>query len=112
MGTRQRPGAPRPCPQPGCPELAPCPVHMKVPWAGSTRTNTLPPNWPRIRARILRRDHHHCQWAGCTAKGTEVDHIDPNGPDADWNLRALCHPHHAHKSGQEGAQARNAMPRD
>jgi 5-methylcytosine-specific restriction enzyme A len=109
-----RQGRPAPCPTPGCPHLVPCPTHIKVPWAGSTREARLPPNWKRTRARILRRDRHRCQWvteAGlCLAPATEVDHVDRLAGDADWNLRALCHPHHARKSGQEGARERNRRP--
>lgn len=95
----------------------PCPTHVRTPWAGSNREARLPQGWKRTRARILRRDHHYCQWVmdggqRCRARATEVDHIDNHGPDDDWNLRALCTPHHRAKSSAEGHAARRAMRLD
>lgn len=75
------------------------------------RTSPLPPNWHRIRARILTRDPHcklrtHC-WG---APSTEVDHGD-NGPDdhSDANLRGVCTTCHGHRTGQQGATAAHAQ---
>jgi len=79
-------------------------------WAGSTRRRTLPPNWPGIRAAIIRRDQGRCQWhtdsGTCGKPATDVDHIRRGGGDHPSNLRSLCAPHHARKSSAEGNAAR------
>jgi 5-methylcytosine-specific restriction protein A len=78
-------------------------------WAGSTRKFSLPPDWPAIRSRILRRDGHRCVICGAPAR--QVDHITPaylGGTDDDDNLASLCDPHHAAKSSREGHDAMRA----
>lgn len=79
---------------------------MSKGWKDSTRQSRLPKNWSTIRLRILRRDNYRCQWQGCGADATDVDHIKPNDDDSDANLQSLCGVHHASKSGREGAAAR------
>jgi 5-methylcytosine-specific restriction protein A len=90
-------------------------------WAGSDRQYTLPADWDRTVARIRRRDGNRCQWiredterkCGRRADGG-VDHkIRPadGGTDHDSNLWALCHFHHARKTGQEGGTASGAARR-
>ena len=80
-------------------------------WHGSNRRSRLPSNWSYLRRQVLSRDNHRCQhkdeggWCGEYAD--EVDHIRPGDCHELWNLRALCSYHHAVKSGQEGAAARN-----
>lgn len=79
-------------------------------WQGSTRRQRLPPDWSRIRKRILRRDGHRCTERGlddvrCYEVATEVDHIRPGDDHSDANLRALCSWHHQKKSSQEGGAA-------
>lgn len=89
-------------------------VHvMPGQWAGSDRKAELPRNWDIIRAEILLRDHHMCQWVDrgvkCLAYANEVDHIrDPHDHNP-HNLRALCSPHHARKSSAEGNDARRRL---
>jgi 5-methylcytosine-specific restriction protein A len=84
---------------------------MPTGWIGSNRKAELPRNWPQIVARILTRDLHRCQWirvdtdSRCLAHANQVDHIEPGGPDEDWNLQALCAYHHGKKSGREGGIA-------
>lgn len=61
----------------------------------SYRSRPLPKGWGRLRARVLRRDHHLCQltYPGCTTHATEVDHIIPaaqDGTDDATNLQAVC----------------------
>ena len=82
-------------------------------WEGSTRRGRLPADWPLRRRRILKRDSYRCQIAGprCTTRATEVDHIVANDDHGDHNLRAVCAPCHATKSGQEGAAARPRINR-
>lgn len=79
-------------------------------WSTSRRKSTLPPDWPAIRVRILRRDRWRCQWirqdtnARCGEHANQVDHIDGHDND-DRNLRALCAWHHQQRSSQQGGQA-------
>jgi 5-methylcytosine-specific restriction enzyme A len=87
---------------------------MATGWVGSNRRATLPLNWPEITLRILRRDHHRCQWVRydtdrrCLRHANDVDHIIPysqGGSDDDQNLQTLCPYHHGKKSGREGGLA-------
>lgn len=61
-------------------------------WANSDRKHQLPPDWPRIRKRILNRDRHRCQINGptCTQRATDVDHINNPADHSDSNLQAAC----------------------
>jgi 5-methylcytosine-specific restriction endonuclease McrA len=77
----------------------------------SRRHAPLPPGWYRTRLRILKRDGYRCTHiredstgGRCPEKATDVDHIDPNGGEADSNLRALCGYHHRIKSSSEGGR--------
>lgn len=104
--------------------------------SGSRRRRPLPPEWgPVIRPRVLKRDDRRCLWmyqaermleqpghgitirevmmmaGACYARATDVDHIDPDGPDDDWNLRSLCGRHHQIKSSGEGGRAAGAIRR-
>ena len=104
--------------------------------SGSRRRRPLPPEWATvIRPRVLRRDGHRCLWmfqaerilaqpghgitihevmmlaGACTVRGSEVDHIDPDGPDEDANLRSLCRGHHQVKSSGEGGRAAGIVRR-
>jgi 5-methylcytosine-specific restriction endonuclease McrA len=79
-------------------------------WEGSTRRARLPKDWPRIRARIIRRDGGVCvarysDGRRCELPGTDVDHIVPGDDHRDENLQLLCPWHHRHKSGSEGGTA-------
>lgn len=84
---------------------------------GRWRRRPLPRNWEsELRPYVLDRDGHRCQWPMrrgglCKMPARDVDHIDPDGPDEEWNLRALCPHHHASKTGREGAAARWAGSR-
>lgn len=94
------------CPQPGCPHLRPCPTpgHERTPWAGSDRSERLPGNWNRIRARILRRDPL-CR--SCHSEpSTEVDHINDRDNHHPDNLQGLCTPCHLAKTLAEAARGR------
>lgn len=82
-------------------------------WAGSTRRDTLPPDWTARRLACLIRDGYRCQWrigGGrlCGKPANQVDHIRRNGGDSLGNLRALCASHHAKKSSVEGNAAKAA----
>ena len=59
-----------------------CPEHRRQ---GSTR------QWRKLRALVLMRDGHRCQF--CGAPATDADHVLPvsqRGTDDPRNLRALC----------------------
>lgn len=86
-------------------------------WENSTRRDRLPPDWPKRRLRILRRDKYLCQerlddGLLCMGKATDVDHIKPGDDHSDDNLQSLCVLHHRRKSGREGAAANNAKRRE
>lgn len=99
-----------------------------MPWSSSNRKKRFNKGWAKTRAKIMERDHHMCQWpvtdengfpAGiCGAPAEAVDHILHNmvqDDDSPRNLRALCHYHHALKTGVESVQGRyraNARRRD
>lgn len=101
-----RPRPAKVCTTPGCPLEQPCPTHKPTPWAGSTRSQRLPPNWSKIRRRVIARDHGRCQWPDCGAPGTEVDHITRGDNHTLANLQLLCAPHHKTKTASEAADAR------
>lgn len=92
------------CTEPGCPALRPCETHQRKPWQGSNRRAELPPDWPRIRQRILRRDPI-CR-ACMAAPSAEVDHIDNPHDHSDANLQGLCAPCHKVKTQREAARGR------
>lgn len=96
--------ASRICSHPGCPNLQPCPVHQRKPWAGSTRRQQLPRGWGRLRRLVLRRDPV-CRICG-VAPSTEVDHIRRGNDHSLDNLRGVCGPCHKEKTQREAADAR------
>lgn len=72
------------------------------PMSQGRRRSPLPTDWPRRRARILKRDPD-CQlrYDGCTTTSTEVDHIDQDDDHTDTNLRGVCHPCHAQRTERQ-----------
>lgn len=79
-------------------------------WQNSGRRDRLPPDWAKLRKRVLRRDGWMCQWKledgrKCLRDANEVDHRRPGDDHSEANLRALCTWHHARKSAGEGARA-------
>ena len=79
-------------------------------WQDSNRRDRLPPDWPAIRKRVLKRDGGKCQaeYDGeqCGWKATDVDHIRPGDDHDESNLESLCSWHHARKSSREGNEAK------
>ena len=83
-------------------------------WRGSSKSNRseeLPPDWPAIRERVMRRDGRRCVWrlpsgARCPNPATDVDHIDAPWDHRDENLRALCGPHHDKRTAKQGNAAK------
>jgi len=93
-------------------------------WDKSDRRSRLPPDWDKIRRRILKRDSPNglnwrlaeCQWKIsdpddiCGQKATDVDHIRRGDDHRDSNLQSLCGMHHRRKSSSEGGEG-NAVNR-
>jgi 5-methylcytosine-specific restriction protein A len=112
------PTAPRrPCVQPGCPQLQPCPVHKPHTRVGARyvdrkgepgRQVYKTAKWLRLRKRAL--DAHplcvQCDARGVLTLGTVVDHIQPHQGDEQLaydqsNLQVLCTRCHGEKSAYE-----------
>lgn len=91
-------------------------------WEGSTRRETLPPDWPARVARCRRRaataEHPRGQcekrirsaitqrWMRCPNEGAEVDHkTDRLNHD---DLQLLCSTHHDRKTQKEAREAKAA----
>jgi hypothetical protein len=84
------------------------------------RRTDLPPDWDMyIRPAILQRDPF-CLWGSipddragsdyvCGERSAEVDHIGDHDNHEPYNLRGLCAPHHATRTGRQGAAARLAL---
>lgn len=75
-------------------------------WETSNRRASLPPDWRKIRARILRRDPI-CRLAYddiCEGRSVEVDHIGEANDHRPHMLRGVCSPCHKRRT-QEQAQA-------
>ena len=98
------------CTQPGCTRLTPsgasrCPAHANRTPSAHTRWLQAHPSdrapWASLRTRTLQA-HPSCQWQGCTAPSTEVDHIveiaDGGAFLDEGNVQALCHEHHERKT--------------
>lgn len=84
----------------------------------------MPVGWAKLRAKILKRDNNRCtwiigeadggswrQWADtrrCPETGTDVDHIGAHDNHQPDNLRALCGPHHRHRTGVQANEAKRA----
>ncbi|MBA0054284.1 HNH endonuclease [Streptomyces sp. AJS327] len=80
-------------------------------WEGSTRRASLPADWPKRRALVLKRDGYQCtatlaDGQRCTAPATDVDHAvarDVHDVDA---LASLCGWCHQQKTAREAADGR------
>jgi hypothetical protein len=59
-------------------------------WDSGTRSARLPPDWPRVRARALRRDPL-CRVCGYRLS-TEVDHIKPGATTRTAICKGSVHP--------------------
>lgn len=84
-----------------------------------------PKNWKEIRAKILERANHRCEWAGCKAingynnpiTGSKVvltiahlDHIPEHCDES--NLRAWCQLHHLRYDAEHHAETAYATRRN
>lgn len=86
-------------------------------WAGSTRRDSLPADWPQRRQDVKTRADGQCERVKgstsrrCTNPGTDCDHVirpAAGGTDELDNLEWLCLWHHRDKTSREGNDARKA----
>lgn len=88
---------------------------MRKPWAPrSARKASLPREFFRNRALVLRRDGQRCQLRfpeRCIGTANQADHIDDRNDHRIENLRAACAPCHAHRSASQGGAASGAAAR-
>jgi hypothetical protein len=67
-----------------------------------------------LQRRVLERDGCRCTAPGCTARrNLQVNHIQERshgGPDAAWNLHAVCAAHHLHYIHGGRASVRGRAP--
>ena len=96
------------CNTPGCPNLQPCELHARKPWASSDRRSTLPADWPRVRNHVLKRDARICrlQLPGCTTTATEVHHLGHREDHRPEALVAACSACHAQVTKAQANHAR------
>ena len=62
----------------------------------------------RVERRVMKRDHHTCQYEGCSNRATTVDHVIPvcQGGRTSWqNLVAACLSCNQAKGGRTPEQA-------
>lgn len=79
-------------------------------WEGSTRKETLPPDWPQRRQAVFARDGNRCvvikkDGRRCWDKATDCDHIGNREDHSLANLRSLCSWHHQRRSSTQGGTA-------
>lgn len=83
-------------------------------WEGSTRRETLPANWQRLRRVVFRRAGYQCQHVRvdtgmrCKTRANQCDHVGDRDDHSLSNLRALCEYHHQIRSSSQGGQAHAA----
>ena len=83
------------------------------PWAGSTRKESLPVDWERLRRACFKRDGHRCTWIEngqrCPEPATDCDHINDREDHSLRNLRSLCSDHHLRRTSKQAHEARKAL---
>ncbi len=81
-------------------------------WAGSTRRERLPDDWPQRVTAVMQRDEYRCthlrsdNGRRCGARATDVDHLQRGDDHRLANLAAKCAFHHRRKTAGEGNAAR------
>lgn len=82
-------------------------------WRDSRRKYELPPDWWRIRQRVLARD----PWCrlrlddGCAGVSEQVDHIGNKCDHREANLRGVCSSCHKKRTQQQATEARRLRGR-
>lgn len=79
-------------------------------WEGSTRKETLPPDWGQRRLAVFARDDNRCtvikaNGKRCWDKADECDHIGDRLDHSLENLRSICSWHHQRRSSSQGGKA-------
>jgi len=108
---------PTPCAHPGCPKLSHtprCDSHTKQRQRDYNRERRADPertdayyssrHWRKLRAAKLREEPlcRACRAEGKVTAANEVDHIDGNRENEDWdNLQSLCKTCHSSKTAKE-----------
>lgn len=108
------PRAPKPCNEPGCPNLVHddrrrCDIHYE-PWQGKSfdkrRSNTVAHK--AFKKSVLEKAQYRCaiRYATiCIGLASEVDRIDNSGEYTADNCQAACQPCHRKKTSIEGHRA-------
>ena len=84
-------------------------------WKGSTRRQSLPPDWEQRRQQQFALDGHRCvamlyDDTRCTEPAEECDHKTNRwSHEPGIDLQSLCSWHHLKKSGGEGQLARRKI---
>lgn len=88
-------------------------------WVGSTRSESLPPDWPERVAAVRARSGGRCEWKVDPKAGNYrrcpnpadggVDHFKGRNYHELDGLRDSCHTHHSKKSSAEGNAAKAAI---
>jgi 5-methylcytosine-specific restriction endonuclease McrA len=76
-------------------------------WSGSDRRATLPKDWPKIRAQVLKRDGHAC--VNCGEPANQVDHVGDRMDHSPGNLASLCFLCHQRKTASQSVAARRRL---
>ena len=79
-------------------------------WEGSTRKETLPPDWPQRRQAVFARDGNRCvvikkDGRRCWDDASDCDHVGDRNDHRLENLRSLCSWHHQRRSSMQGGTA-------
>jgi 5-methylcytosine-specific restriction protein A len=92
-----------------------CRAHSRSGWGRRPPANAYAysSGWSERRRQVLERDGYRCQlrYNVCVGRASQVDHIvqpEAGGTDALENLRAVCRPCHARRTGRQGAMAKQA----
>ena len=73
------------------------------------RMKQLPPDWPKRRQQVIKRDRGLCVL--CGSKGTDVDHIVRGMDHSLANLRLLCRSCHMKRTGSDGGRTKRSPKR-
>ena len=85
-------------------------------WWKSNRRQELPPDWSKIRERVLKRCGYRCEFRSesgvrCWGTATDVDHALGKWIHDDNALQGLCSEHHKRKTAEESRDAKRAKRR-
>ena len=90
-----------------------CREHMRTGWRKRPPANRYAygSGWAKIARQVLERDSFRCQlrYDVCVGRASQVDHIvqpEAGGTSDPSNLRAVCRPCHARRTGRQGALAK------